>query len=611
MKLNLLTTTVAVTLFAISSVFAQFNPQPNWKDSYRANGFCWCQTNYDHGIANKTVTINGTAYGIRAICEELEKHPQYRRFRNGDIPYNDIQCGNGPFNDAPDEPGCPGRVDIGPRGCFQIGPRWDMAWLETRSVFNGSGGGNNGGNDGNADEGQIGMNGSGGNGAGQGPKVSVVFPTLNKRIKAPATIRVEATATDQDGVREVEVKVDGKLVSKQTSAPYVWNNNGQDALLTNLPVKNYFLEVKAVDNKGNSSIVDILVYVIPGDTASESISLSNIPNQSASKNFTFPVQYSAAQQRDIVVEIRNPSNAWLGQGKIKVQAGSGSAQVNVNLPNVATNGSPYKATAQLRPVGATWRDNIKVSVKTFTIDDSDGAPDPTPNPGNNGSVTIKGQSINKYISSEGGTRSMRANRDQAGAQEKFTITSAGNGTVSIKSSNGKYVSSENGGKPMNANRNAVGAWEKFTLVSQGGNVYAIRGNNGKYVSHENGNNGGINCNRGAVGAWEKFVITGLNSNLAKIGKAIFNTRASVYPNPGSAIEEMYLNLELFEETTPIIRIMNIEGKVLVNKSLGVMKSGENSIVLSEFANVLKASGLYLIHVTLGQKTLVKKVYLEN
>jgi hypothetical protein len=41
--------------------------------------------------------------------------------------YNDVQCGNGPPNDAGDEHTCPGRVDIGSEGCGHVGPRWNFA----------------------------------------------------------------------------------------------------------------------------------------------------------------------------------------------------------------------------------------------------------------------------------------------------------------------------------------------------------------------------------------------------------------------------------------------------------------------------------------------------
>ena len=118
------------------------NLRPNgesWHDSYEANGFCWCSTeNYDHNLGSKKVIINGTQYGVRDICEELEFHPAKRERQSGDNLYNDIQCGNGPINDSDDEPLCPGRVDMGAEGCLLIGVRWDMEWLASRDRFGGS-----------------------------------------------------------------------------------------------------------------------------------------------------------------------------------------------------------------------------------------------------------------------------------------------------------------------------------------------------------------------------------------------------------------------------------------------------------------------------------------
>jgi len=452
-----------LAFFCIANmVTAQWNPQPNWKDSYKVGSLCFCSTNgngaYDHGIANKTVEINGTQYSVRSICEELKKHPQYRAFRNGDIPYNTIQCGNRPYNDAPDEPGCPGRVDIGSAGCNQIGPAWDMEWLRNRTIFNGNGGDSGGGNDGNADEGEIGQAGTGGSDAGQGPKLRVIFPTLNKRLTAPATLRVEATATDQDGVREIELKIDGRVVRKERVAPYLWNDRGQDNILSNLPIKNYLLEVKAIDNKGNASIVDILIYVEENST------------------------------------------------------GGG---------------------------------------------------------GNNDKVTIKGQSIGKYVSSENGTRTMQANRNNVGVNEQFIVESAGNGTVSFKGNNGKYVSSENGNKPMNCNRNAIGAWERFTLEPLGGDLYAIKGNNGKYVSHENGNKP-INCNRNAIGAWEKFVLKGLTVNrLQELTKEPNSSSfIGIYPVPMIS-DDVNITITLNKNVNySSVEIIDLKGNLVSKKNLG-------------------------------------------
>ncbi|MDH7445529.1 carbohydrate-binding protein [Aquimarina sp. 2201CG14-23] len=93
----------------------------SWHDSYEANGFCWCSTNFDHNLGSKKVIVNGTQYSVVDICDELEKHPLFRSRNNGDNIYNDVQCGNGPINDSSDEPLCPGRVDMGVEGCLLRG----------------------------------------------------------------------------------------------------------------------------------------------------------------------------------------------------------------------------------------------------------------------------------------------------------------------------------------------------------------------------------------------------------------------------------------------------------------------------------------------------------
>ncbi|MBQ4802096.1 carbohydrate-binding protein [Aquimarina sp. MMG015] len=107
----------------------------SWHDSYEANGFCWCSTNFDHNLGSKKVIVNGTQYSVVDICDELEKHPLFRSRNNGDNIYNDVQCGNGPINDSNDEPLCPGRVDMGVEGCLVRGVHWDMEWLASRDRF--------------------------------------------------------------------------------------------------------------------------------------------------------------------------------------------------------------------------------------------------------------------------------------------------------------------------------------------------------------------------------------------------------------------------------------------------------------------------------------------
>ncbi len=481
MKRKLCFLTILITLFSFISLFSQqWNPQhPGWTDSFAANGFCWCNSsNFDHGIGTKTVTINGTNYKIIDICDELKKHPQYRAFQNGDAPYNDIQCGNGPANDAADETGCPGRTDLGPSGCNQIGPKWDMNWLQTRPRF---GGGGNGGDN-------------------NGPETSFNSPPNNSSLQAPATIKVDVKATDNDGVSNVKLYINNSFIRQENVNPYLWNNNNQDIKLQNLGAGTYTLKAEATDKKGKTTTESITIQVI-----------------------------------------------------------------------------------------------------------NDGG-------GNNpGSVTFLGQSINKYISSENGSRSMRANRTQPGSGENFTVESAGNGTISIKGNNGKYVSSENGKKAMNCNRNAVGSWEKFTLESLGGDLYAIKGNNGKYISHNNGGNKAIFCDRNAIGSWEKFIIKGLNASRTlntQNSESFQAQNVSVYPNPVIKGEDINIDITTYNDVSSSIEILHLSGKSVVKRNLGILKSGTRSVSLNDIRSSVKSKGLYLVKVTLGKNTIVKQIMIE-
>ena len=110
-----------------TNIYAQtWNPNLGWKDSYAVGGKCYCDSNgYDHNLDSKFADTPIGRQNVVDICEAIESVLGYGA-PEGRIPYNDIQCGNGPANDAPDETGCPGRVDIGPTGCDQIGPTWDL-----------------------------------------------------------------------------------------------------------------------------------------------------------------------------------------------------------------------------------------------------------------------------------------------------------------------------------------------------------------------------------------------------------------------------------------------------------------------------------------------------
>ena len=114
---------VALTAGAVGAASA-VNPGPNWGDSVSDGDQCYCDTTYDHGIGTVEVETPVGIRTVRQICERIGPPPD----KPGLPVYNDIQCGNGPPNDAGDEDPdvCPGRVDQGSAGCFVIGPTWNL-----------------------------------------------------------------------------------------------------------------------------------------------------------------------------------------------------------------------------------------------------------------------------------------------------------------------------------------------------------------------------------------------------------------------------------------------------------------------------------------------------
>jgi hypothetical protein len=104
----------------------QRSPGNNWSDSYSVNGKCYCDSTFDHNIGDITVQTPDGQKTVRQVCDAIGPGPGA-----GNNPvYNDIQCGNGPANDAGDEDWCPGRVDQGQSGCCTAGPTWDLANIQ-------------------------------------------------------------------------------------------------------------------------------------------------------------------------------------------------------------------------------------------------------------------------------------------------------------------------------------------------------------------------------------------------------------------------------------------------------------------------------------------------
>lgn len=108
----------------MTSATARPTPKTHWADSYSHKGECYIKSTFDHGIGGVKVPTPHGKRTVRQVAAALGKGPGSA----GNPIYNDVQCGNGPPNNAGDEDPsqCPGRVDLGKAGCTVKGPKWNL-----------------------------------------------------------------------------------------------------------------------------------------------------------------------------------------------------------------------------------------------------------------------------------------------------------------------------------------------------------------------------------------------------------------------------------------------------------------------------------------------------
>jgi hypothetical protein len=104
---------------------------------------------------------------------------------------------------------------------------------------------------------------------------------------------------------------------------------------------------------------------------------------------------------------------------------------------------------------------------------------------------------------------VRADRDQIGEWERFTMTGLGNDEITLLSWQGHFSARGGGGGPVYANRPWVKEWERWKLIDNGDGSVSFKTHNGHFLVAEEG--GGRDCwaNRTAIGPWEKFRIENL------------------------------------------------------------------------------------------------------
>ncbi len=91
--------------------------------------------------------------------------------------------------------------------------------------------------------------------------------------------------------------------------------------------------------------------------ADDSISFANpVTELQSQKTYTFRVDYQVAGEQELVVDFWKGAT-WLGNQTVRVQAGSGTANVKVDLTEAPAPGNDYDIKTFTYPVGGSWRDS--------------------------------------------------------------------------------------------------------------------------------------------------------------------------------------------------------------------------------------------------------------
>ena len=108
--------------------------------------------------------------------------------------------------------------------------------------------------------------------------------------------------------------------------------------------------------------------ISPKNDIEETVSFDNFnPKIIQKQSLEFNVNYSASQERDVVVILTSPTGQWLANSKVTVSKGQGTQNVILNLielPEIADN---YKITAAIRTVGGNFDSNIAIDQRFADI----------------------------------------------------------------------------------------------------------------------------------------------------------------------------------------------------------------------------------------------------
>lgn len=216
----------------------------------------------------------------------------------------------------------------------------------------------------------------------QDDKVAFTNRTNSVVNKKPLSFEIEYTAKK---TRDITLELKNPKTNKWVAGKTIKVKKGSGKITMKLNTKDQFVDgshyqigvsIRPAGTTWKENITtDIIKPFTIGktDVATElidKVSFVNTPTSiDSGKSAMFEVQYSATEDREINLEIKDPkTNKWIAGSLKKVEKGTGVVKMKVWSKDGIPQGEGKQIIVSIRPVGSTWKETInKQVVKQVSI----------------------------------------------------------------------------------------------------------------------------------------------------------------------------------------------------------------------------------------------------
>ena len=167
------------------------------------------------------------------------------------------------------------------------------------------------------------------------PTVSLTSPTSGQQIASGATIPLAATASDNVSVSRVEFRVDGALVSSDTTSPYSFTNPA-------LAAGSHTAQATAFDNGSPtlSASTAVIAFTVLGSTSPRTIVVNPATlNLASGGTGTSNVRLGQAPTGNVVVSLTRSGSTAISSSASSVTLTTGNWSTGVNVTFTAAAGT--------------------------------------------------------------------------------------------------------------------------------------------------------------------------------------------------------------------------------------------------------------------------------